>query len=91
MAPARLQRVSSRVMKQQIQKTDPLVEILQSQQEEIKKYKWIESEKAGHDIGWECAAHEWSHKHFPEWKRHVWSRAVQDALQAEERGSSLSL
>jgi hypothetical protein len=75
-------------MMQRTQKQDPLAEIIQSQQEEIKQYKWIESEKVGRDIGWECAAHEWSHRHFPEWKRHVWNRAVQDALRAEERGTS---
>jgi hypothetical protein len=68
----------------------PFAEIIHSQQEEIGKYKWLESEKAGHDIGWECAAHEWSYKHFPEWKRHVWNRAVQDALQAEERGAAFT-
>jgi hypothetical protein len=75
-------------MTQRTQKTDPLAEIIQSQQEEINIYKWIESEKAGCDIGWEYAAHEWSHKHFPEWKRHIWNRAVRDALQAEEKGTS---
>jgi hypothetical protein len=35
---------------------DPIAEIIQSQQKEIGKYKWIESEKVGRDIGWECAA-----------------------------------
>ena len=68
---------------------DPLVEIVQSQLEEIDAFKWIESEKVGHDIGWECAARDWSHKHFPAWKRHVWNRAVQDALRAEERGAAI--
>jgi hypothetical protein len=66
----------------------PFAEIIKSQQEEIGKYKWIESEKVGRDIGWDCAADEWSHKHFPEWKHHIWNRAVQDALQARERGTS---
>ena len=75
-------------MAQRLQKPTSLATIIQSQQEEINKYKWIESEKAGYDIGWGCAAHEWSDKHFPEWKRHVWNRAVQDALHAEERGPS---
>ena len=71
-------------MTQRIQTTDPLAEIVASQHHEIDTYKWIESEKAGRDIGWERAAHEWSHKHFPEWKRHVWNRAVQLALRAED-------
>src|SRR5579859_585807 len=46
-------------------KQNPLADILRSQQEEIKKYKWIESEKLGKDIGWEKASQEWLHKHFP--------------------------
>lgn len=31
--------------------------------EEIQKYKWIESEKIGYDIGFERAAHEWAEKY----------------------------
>jgi hypothetical protein len=69
----------------------PFAEIIKSQQEEIGKYKWIESEKMGRDIGWDCAADEWSHKHFPDWKHHVWNRAVQDAVQVQERGLSFPL
>ncbi len=36
-------------------KKDPLADVFRSQAEEIKKYKWIESEKLGRDIGWEGA------------------------------------
>ncbi len=79
------------IITQRTQNQDTLAEVIRSQREEIETYKWIESEKAGRDIGWDCAAHEWSHKHFPEWKRHVWNRAVQDALRAEERGPSFPL
>ena len=61
-------------------KQDPLADMIRSQQEEIKKYKWIESEKAGIDIGWERAAQEWLQKYFPEWKRYRWNRAVQEAV-----------
>ena len=64
-------------------KQDPLVEIVRSQREEITKYKWIESEKAGKDIGWERATREWMAKYFPQWKQYRWKRAVQEALQAE--------
>ncbi len=64
-------------------KQDPLAEINQSQQEEIKKYKWIESEKAGRDIGWERARREWLAKHFPAWKRSRWERAIQEAIQSD--------
>lgn len=68
----------------------PLAEIIKSHQAEIGKYKWLESEKVGRDIGWERAAHEWTHQHFSKWKQHVWNRAVQDALLAEERGASFT-
>jgi hypothetical protein len=37
------------------------------QREEILKYKWIESEKAGRDIGIEAAIREWLQKHFTLW------------------------
>jgi len=61
-------------------KPDPLTDIFRSQQEEIKKYKWIESEKAGQDIGWERATREWMQKHFPGWKQDRWHRFVEEAL-----------
>lgn len=69
-------------MTQRSRRQDPLVEMNRSQLEEIKKYKWIESEKAGRDIGWERAQREWFQKHFPKWKRANWERAVQDAISA---------
>jgi len=48
---------------------DPLVEMLRAQREEIEKYRWLESEKSGEDIGWERASEEWKWKHFGAWKR----------------------
>jgi len=68
-------------------KQDPLVEVFRSQQEEIKKYKWIESEKAGRDIGWERAAREWLQQHFPGWKQDRWNRFIKEALRS---GDSLN-
>jgi len=70
-------------VKQRFKTHDPLAEILRSQLEEINKYKWIESEKAGRDIGMERATREWLNKHFPEWKQYRWKSAVQEALKAE--------
>ncbi len=35
--------------------------------EEILKYKWIESEKAGYDIGKNAAAFEWLNRHYADW------------------------
>jgi hypothetical protein len=60
---------------------DPFADIVRSQQEEINKYKWIESERVGQDIGWERAAREWMQKYFPDWKRYRWERAIGEALQ----------
>ena len=59
---------------------DPLVEMERSQLVEIEKYKWIESEKAGCDIGWDRAQEEWLNKHFGDWKRLRWQRALAEAL-----------
>ena len=61
----------------------PLAEVFRSEHEEIKKHKWIESEKAGRDIGWECAEHEWMRKHFAGWKRSRWERAIHEAMHCE--------
>lgn len=41
-----------------------------AEKEEILKHKWIESEKAGRDIGWERALLSWCTGHKAEWKRH---------------------
>ena len=35
--------------------------------EEIKRHLWIESEKAGHDIGFDAAAADWIKKYSDEW------------------------
>ena len=40
---------------------DPLV------REEIERYKWIESEKRGVDIGWTEASREWVLRHAIAW------------------------
>jgi len=73
-------------MTRRSRKPNPLADIFRSQREEIEKYKWIESEKAGSDIGWERATREWLSKHFPEWKRYRWQHAVAEALSAESNG-----
>jgi hypothetical protein len=70
-------------MTQRSRKQDPLTDIVRSQAEEIKKHKWIESEKAGRDIGWERAAREWMQNYFPQWKQHRWNRAIAEALSTE--------
>ena len=44
------------------------------------KHKWIESQKAGRDIGDEQARQDWLAKHFPNWKRHQWQQALAETL-----------
>jgi hypothetical protein len=63
--------------------SDLLLELIQNQQEEVAKYKWVESEKAGQDIGWERATAEWLEKHFPAWERYQKCRAIDEALHAQ--------
>ncbi len=40
-----------------------------AEREEILRHKWIESEKAGHDIGFEQALTDWIVKHRSKWRR----------------------
>ena len=39
-----------------------------AEREEIMKHKWFESEKAGHDIGFEKALLDWLLNHRPSWR-----------------------
>jgi hypothetical protein len=41
----------------------------QAEREEILKHKWIESEKAGYDIGFERALTDWIVKHRSKWRK----------------------
>ena len=50
-------------------KSSSLYREFQAEREEILKHKWIESEKAGHDIGFERALTDWIVKHRSKWRR----------------------
>lgn len=41
----------------------------QAEREEILKHKWIESEKAGYDIGFERALTDWIIRHRSKWRK----------------------
>jgi len=41
-----------------------------AEREEILRHKWLESEKAGYDIGFERALLDWIVKHRSNWRRH---------------------
>lgn len=40
-----------------------------AEREEILRHKWIESEKAGHDIGFEKALLDWVLRHRSNWRQ----------------------
>ena len=50
-------------------KNSSLYREFQAEREEIMKHKWIESEKAGRDIGFERALTDWIVKHRSKWRR----------------------
>ncbi len=41
----------------------------QAEREEILRHKWLESEKAGYDIGFEWALTDWIMKHRAKWRK----------------------
>ena len=50
-------------------KNSTLYREFQAERDEILKHKWIESEKAGHDIGFERALTDWIVKHRSKWRK----------------------
>ena len=50
-------------------KNSALYRELQAEREEILKHKWIESEAAGRDIGFERALVDWLIKHRSKWRK----------------------
>jgi hypothetical protein len=47
---------------------------LKAEHEEILRHKWIESEKAGHDVGFDFAHVDWNLKHRSKWRNERQSR-----------------
>ena len=50
-------------------KNSSLYNEFQAEHEEVLKHKWIESEKAGRDIGFERALTDWLIKHRSAWRK----------------------
>ena len=50
-------------------KNSSLYREFQAEREEILRHKWIESEKAGSDIGFERALTDWILKHRSKWQK----------------------
>ena len=42
---------------------------LKAEHEEILRHKWLESEKRGHDVGFNLAMIDWRMKHRSQWRR----------------------
>ncbi len=59
----------------QVLKNSVLYKEFLAEREEILKHKWIESEKAGSDIGFEKALLDWIVKHRSSW----WERRMREA------------
>jgi len=64
--------VALTVMDQSL-KNSTLYQDFLAERDEILKHKWIESEKAGYDIGFERALTDWTVHHRSGWRK--WYRA----------------
>ena len=53
----------------QLLRNSSLYREFQAEREEILRHKWIESEKAGRDIGFERALTDWIIKHRSQWRK----------------------
>ncbi len=53
-----------------------------AEREEILKHKWLESEKVGHDIGFEKALLDWIVKHRSAWREKRQKVATQETAPA---------
>ena len=54
----------------------PLEDLVHDLETEVEKHKWIESQRAGKDIGLPKASDDWMTKHFPSWKKHIWEGII---------------
>ena len=56
-------------------KNSSLYREFQAEREEILRHKWIESEKAGRDIGFEQALTDWIIRHRSSWRKNRQSQS----------------
>lgn len=64
----------------ELEKNSALYREFRLEREEIMRHKWIESEKAGYDIGFERALADWVVKH-----RSKWRKSRQQAQQSDKK------
>ena len=60
-----------------------------AEREEILKHKWLESERLGHDIGFERALLDWIRKHREGWRSARRSQLQAQQQAAQQQGPSL--
>ncbi len=60
---------SAAVSDAELVKNSSLYREFQAEREEVMRHKWIESEKAGYDIGFERALTDWIIKHRGKWRK----------------------
>lgn len=56
-----------------------------AERDEILRHKWIESEKAGHDVGFERALLDWIRRHRDDWRQ---ARRTQEPPEGRSTGNS---
>ena len=61
-------------------KNSTLYKEFQAERDEILRHKWIESEKAGHDVGFEHALTDWIVKYRSKWRRGRQARKTAPAV-----------
>ena len=54
--------------KEDLRKSSPVYREFLAERDEILKHKWLESEKAGRDVGFEHALTDWIVNHRAQWK-----------------------
>ena len=67
--PAKTSSVANSSSANDLLKNSSLYREFQAEREEILRHKWIESEKAGRDIGFEQALTDWIIKHRARWRK----------------------
>lgn len=60
---------SSGAQEKELIRHSSLYREFQAERDEILKHKWIESEKAGYDVGFEYALTDWIIKHRSTWRQ----------------------
>jgi len=57
-----------------------MIELNKEIEYEIETYKYLESEKAGKDIGYDSAINNWLEKHFPGWIAYRKKKLIEEII-----------